>query len=412
MYRTSSAVRALTRTRRPLTFYHPQFRRYHNDSGHQHIQTVKFASPRYTTRRLAIWALKTAIVVVAVQSAFGYFFKVEIEETEEEEEEVELQEGEGQPPEEGETIVMNDGNLLFIPLGPTTQLPKTFYKGSDPEWQDFKKLAADRQKLVDIRRALAYFVRTQMMNDPRFKMVGQVDVKKGKFWLDVVFPDGPAPEYEQTGLVFAPNYIAWAARTLSQEEYRKRQRIFMPVGMLQASYDSFQAIYQQQIKRFRGMLSAPGDPSDDADSPSITQKKRRTNVDFERVVDGPPRPNTPRTGGLTADDANDNAQGQTPETNSKFPRLPGVLQMPGTDDQSITRIFRRALTVASMQDKANMEAPRGTVVVTGLVETIGTNGRSTIDTVAFYDPRTDRYVHFKGAIRTMMPLRQGPRGGE
>jgi hypothetical protein len=47
--------------------------------------------------------------------------------------------------------------LLFLPTGLSRPGPKTFYKGSDPEWQEFKKLATDRPRVERIRSTFAMF---------------------------------------------------------------------------------------------------------------------------------------------------------------------------------------------------------------------------------------------------------------
>jgi hypothetical protein len=44
-----------------------------------------------------------------------------------------------------------DDALLFLPTGFSRQRRQTFYKGSDPEWQEFKKLATDRPRVEKIR---------------------------------------------------------------------------------------------------------------------------------------------------------------------------------------------------------------------------------------------------------------------
>jgi hypothetical protein len=44
-----------------------------------------------------------------------------------------------------------DDALLFLPTGLSRPRPKQFWKGSDPEWQEFKKLATDRQRVDKIR---------------------------------------------------------------------------------------------------------------------------------------------------------------------------------------------------------------------------------------------------------------------
>ena len=42
-------------------------------------------------------------------------------------------------------------NAIFIPLGFPRQLPRTFYKGTDPEWQSFMEFSKDKQRSLFIR---------------------------------------------------------------------------------------------------------------------------------------------------------------------------------------------------------------------------------------------------------------------
>jgi hypothetical protein len=42
-------------------------------------------------------------------------------------------------------------DTIFIPLGLTKAKAKTYYKGSDPEWQEFRKLAPDHKKHIRMR---------------------------------------------------------------------------------------------------------------------------------------------------------------------------------------------------------------------------------------------------------------------
>jgi hypothetical protein len=41
--------------------------------------------------------------------------------------------------------------LLFFPTGFAREKRRTFYKGSDPEWQEFKKISSDRARAESIR---------------------------------------------------------------------------------------------------------------------------------------------------------------------------------------------------------------------------------------------------------------------
>lgn len=42
-------------------------------------------------------------------------------------------------------------DAIFIPLGWARQCPRTFYKGSDPEWQSFVEFAKDKRRSLLIR---------------------------------------------------------------------------------------------------------------------------------------------------------------------------------------------------------------------------------------------------------------------
>lgn len=44
-----------------------------------------------------------------------------------------------------------DDALLFLPTGLSRPTPKKFYRGSDPEWQDFIKMAKDKPRVEKIR---------------------------------------------------------------------------------------------------------------------------------------------------------------------------------------------------------------------------------------------------------------------
>jgi hypothetical protein len=44
-----------------------------------------------------------------------------------------------------------DDALLFLPTGFSRPKPKTFYRGSDPEWQEYRKVATDRPRVEKIR---------------------------------------------------------------------------------------------------------------------------------------------------------------------------------------------------------------------------------------------------------------------
>ena len=50
---------------------------------------------------------------------------------------------------DGDEFEEMDENSFFIPAGWPSRQPRTFYKASDPEWQEFRKLSKDPQKIRD-----------------------------------------------------------------------------------------------------------------------------------------------------------------------------------------------------------------------------------------------------------------------
>ena len=112
-------------------------------------------------------------------------------------------------------------NAWFIPFGWPKQCPKTFYKGSDPEWQEFVALAKNQEKigLVKSRQCrtcklkldmigadrskdeLAAIIGTFMGSRGEFEQFAGKPLIPSRFWFDIDFPDGPPPEYERVGYV-------------------------------------------------------------------------------------------------------------------------------------------------------------------------------------------------------------------
>jgi len=38
--------------------------------------------------------------------------------------------------------------------------------------------------------------------------LGRIDIRKGRWWLDLFFPDGPPPEYERLAIEISKEYVA------------------------------------------------------------------------------------------------------------------------------------------------------------------------------------------------------------
>ena len=131
----------------------------------------------------------------------------------------------------GKTEVVDDGDeeddqmvpdeqpedAIFIPVGWPRQLPRVFYKGSDPEWQSFLKFAGDmgkppavkslwRSQVFDLNtdaraEQLAGIVLGFLSDDRRLQKFLGTPIGIRQYWLDIDFPYGPPIEYERSGYV-------------------------------------------------------------------------------------------------------------------------------------------------------------------------------------------------------------------
>lgn len=70
--------------------------------------------------------------------------------------EIEVEADQGKSAKAGKTEPEDDEEVddagLFIPFGWPEEQPRTFYKGSDPEWKEFIKFSKDPKKHKEVQR--------------------------------------------------------------------------------------------------------------------------------------------------------------------------------------------------------------------------------------------------------------------
>ncbi|KAF2085603.1 hypothetical protein K490DRAFT_58499 [Saccharata proteae CBS 121410] len=322
---------------------------------------------------------------------------VEIEVGEEEYDEEEEGEGKG----EGEFEDFFDEDALFIPLTWATPRPKEFYSGSSPEWQEFRRIAGDQKELKRVRENLVAMIRRSCADDRiAVKNFGRIDTTKGRWWLDITFPDGPPIEYERAGIEIGDDYIALTRRTISQVNHRREQRALWPTVVASSFFASVNYLFKSNVNRVREKLGlAPWDPKVD------TIDKHFAAVQRAQKMASPEQQNSVGHASATATGATSPAaQVDSRQATSK-----------GIDAADITpQMIALAVGVSNLQSKWKPlinEPPRGTLVVSGLVEIIAAKARLTMDVYAAYDPKSNRYVLVQGKIRRVQHNRQRPRGG-
>jgi hypothetical protein len=92
-------------------------------------------------------------------------------------------------------------SLLFIPITTAREVDPIYYTNTDPEWQMFVEFSKDKEEHKQMIASLSRSVRdvvSKSLQDFEAN-VGQLDIDKGKSWLDISFPYGPPKQYEITG---------------------------------------------------------------------------------------------------------------------------------------------------------------------------------------------------------------------
>lgn len=118
--------------------------RWSKPDENAHYQPVRIVTPLFHARRLATFALYTGCI-----GGYLYWLSPEVV-LEVEEVETDQQGRPVKSEQEGQDEEFAEADSRFIPMTWASPLPVEYYKGSDPEWQEFRKVATDqpRQKRI------------------------------------------------------------------------------------------------------------------------------------------------------------------------------------------------------------------------------------------------------------------------
>ncbi|KAH9828752.1 hypothetical protein Tdes44962_MAKER09230 [Teratosphaeria destructans] len=404
------------------------------------VQTVRFHKPPFFTWRRFGTIVVYGLVIYGYSYLLGYFIDVKIEvvdgaqdpkrhgqevkDGEQQQEEEEEEEEEDEDEDEDDEMVMEGS--AFIPMTWGKKMPRTYYKGSDPEWQEFIKVAKNKERHKRIQDQLVDMVFTGAKQHPIVQRQLGKDPKVGKYWLDISFPDGPPPEYERSGLEFGDGFIAWSRQRISQEQQFRITRALWPQSVFNGVWASVKVLAGINYRRIKQALGWEG-----KDPLSVEERYKHAVDVMERqkaAKEGRSLGNT-----QTQDGTSESSPALPPSTSASSPpsqpptppttKLPFGLSVPPPKDllppfsSSIANDIPIAMTVFShtLAKSWNMpkdaEPPRGTFKVDGMVEVRGARGRMLFDVTSAYDPRQRKFVRVTAAVRGFKRWQQSPRGG-
>ena len=296
--------------------------------------------------------------------------------------------------------------LIFFPTGFSRPRPRQFYRGSDPEWQTFVRLCKDRQRMDKIRGELVSLVRDLAVRNPRLStLVGEIDIKKGAIWIETKFPDGPPLEYERPGFMLTEDLTFKKTTIPVQEIHHKRLAdLLTPTSTMATVYLDMKRrmlASWQDFRRYTGL-----DKNSPPTAEGIIGGLPMSPVTPVQPMQSAATPNAPT---LPAQADAEKQATPPPPSNPTLEKLglslPDPKQVPTLDLSYFRRVFRKN------QAKLGIEPPRGTFIVTGLIEVIGDRAKMTLDVLSLYDPNLGRYVMLQARLRSLTQYQQRPKGG-
>ncbi|EOA88963.1 uncharacterized protein SETTUDRAFT_176358 [Exserohilum turcica Et28A] len=370
------------------------------------IQRVRIRRPFFSNSRL-VGAVAVAAATYGLVRYLG--LEVEIEEIDDDNQSANPEqdgwEAVGPAAEDGKEEDDGEGAILFLPTGFSRPRQRTFYKGSDPEWQDFKKIAIDRAKANKIGSELVAIIRYNASNSPQYiARLGKIDVTKGKTWVEFRFPPGPPVEYERPGIELT-KHLEWrkATRPVEDAHHQRLSRILYPKEVADALYNDTTKKAGKVWKNFKVYMGWEQEPKTETVQDLFHRISTNQQSSAGQATSIAPSP-------LSAS-ANDTQQpAASPSTapvdgpaNVGFV-LPDPKKMT-LDLAQFRADFRKAFKPYTLQP------PRGTFVVIGLIEIYGERARMTLNVQAVYDPKQGRYLRLTGLVWNYVEHQQYPRGG-
>jgi hypothetical protein len=319
-----------------------------------------------------------------------------------------------------------DDVIMFLPTGLSRARPRTFYKGSDEEWQEFMRIAPDKERTKRIRMELVSMIRGMAAGNEQYKRrLGNITTNKGNVWIEIKFPDGPPIEYERPGIEITEDLeVRKATRPVPELHHQRINHALLPTAVASSLYADGRVKVARSWSDFRSYMgwedestkknkealakilsSQPLYPNPNAASPKPTPS----------TPDSTPTPSA--TGAPQQQPANPaSTPTPSPQKEQAISALGGTgldrflpaLPPPTNLTLNLTG-FR--MNLMKKHKQYTMSPPRGTFIVSGLIEIIGDRARMTLDVSAYYDPKQGKYVFLKAQLRNITDYRQYPKGG-
>jgi hypothetical protein len=390
------------------------------------IHRVRIQRPFLSRSRLV-----GAVAVATTFYGIGYYLGLEVEIQEEEVkekkpgrwkkqirkedgtlDEVDDQDANGQETEEdhddeGDDEEGYDDAILFLPTGLSRPKPPTYYKGSDPEWLEFKRISQDRVKIEKIRQDLVNIVRTMCTLPQYAAIIGPIDHSKGRVWIEFKFPDGPPTEFERPGYKLTED-LEWRKTTqdVNANHHHRITRLLQPTATATALYQDTKRKVGQTWDSFSAYMGW----TEKIEPLTVQQVMQQTKNP------SPPSPSTVSSAtaasaspfGTSPPGASQQPAAQSPSSSADAEKELGFV-LP--DPKSLTLDLGQFRQDLRKKTPPVPQMPRGCFFTKALIDVHGEKARVTFSLQAVYDPKVGRYVAVTPSVWNFSRHRQPPKGG-
>ena len=250
----------------------------------------------------------------------------------------------------------------------------------------------------------------------------------GKHFLDLTFPDGPPQEYSRSGIEIGEGFIALSEQRISAEQQNRTTQHLWPAHVLGGLYAYYRTILGFQYRKMKEALgiegkAEPGSPEHRAEhllqilqAQQASQQASKQARGLEDTQTNPgigPGPTTDPSKGAQLQSPKAPAQEKPGDSGDRKWYMPSV--KPGSSAEPMEQVIAASIFAHTLQKGRQTgnkpEPPRGTFVISGLVQMRGTRAAITFDVQAFYDPKMSRFTTVNVAPKALKRWTQSPRGG-
>ncbi|KAF2281194.1 uncharacterized protein EI97DRAFT_389638 [Westerdykella ornata] len=384
-------------------------------NGHQtiQIQPVRIRRPFFTRSRIIGFTVTATTAYAALHWLDQLLDDLEDDEEEEEDAEDEDEDQEWQTvPQKRERDIRSESEdladdpydeeeleaILFIPTGFSRPKPRTRYKASDPEWQEYVRLANDPQRIRRMQEDFVVMIRTFFLRSWGTRSpIGDVDPRAGSFLLHLRYPHQPPIEYERPGIEILEDLsVQRSTRPVEEAHHHRLAALLRPVPSAQGLYAHIKGTAARVWDGIRSCLGwsaqddlhskeamSSGLPGSAALIPSKPRLARDPPTGSPAASSGHSAVSPPSSESIEA-----SSQGDTPTRKLLIP----LAEIPRLDLGQFHRAFRNENARHQFKHGFSREPQRGAVVVKGEIEIRGSRGSAVALVTGHYDPKKNVFV--------------------